>query len=178
MGMSADLRNRKILPSRVCKKCGVNYTPKPMGYNSLYCSKTCKERSKTKRRYDPDYRSGAYEKIKQDPRKHALWKAESRRRFHRIRKWIFDYKSQRGCTDCGYNKHPSALQFDHEGVKTESIAFIRTSIARVKKEIESGKCVIRCANCHSIRHWHQKNNLDYIPGKEKYENPTEEDKKQ
>lgn len=62
----------------------------------------------------------------------------------------------RGCVDCGYKEHYSALQLDHEGEKSMEIADARSSIARLKREIEAGRCKVRCANCHSIITWKRK----------------------
>jgi len=73
-----------------------------------------------------------------------------------VREWLSAYKLERGCVDCGYKEYACALQSDHEGVKSVSIADARSSIDRLKKEIEDGQCVVRCANCHSIRTWRDK----------------------
>jgi len=59
-------------------------------------------------------------------------------------------KLRRGCVDCGYNKHPAALDFDHvDGTKVFNISKVSRSQAAL--EIEMSKCVVRCANCHRIR---------------------------
>lgn len=50
----------------------------------------------------------------------------------------------------------SALQLDHEGKKSVEIALARTSIDRLLAEIRNGECVVRCANCHSIKTWERK----------------------
>lgn len=55
-----------------------------------------------------------------------------------------------GCVDCGYNKHPDALDFDHTDGKTRNIGTLR-SMKRVLEEIERHKCEVVCANCHRIR---------------------------
>lgn len=73
-----------------------------------------------------------------------------------VRAWLADYKMERGCVDCGFKEHPAALQLDHEGEKSIEIAAARTSVARLLKEIEDGECVVRCANCHSIKTWERK----------------------
>jgi hypothetical protein len=63
-------------------------------------------------------------------------------------------KLERGCVDCGYNKHPAALDFDHlpGTVKVMSIADM-VGLGRpwtaILAEIE--KCEVVCANCHRIR---------------------------
>jgi hypothetical protein len=62
-------------------------------------------------------------------------------------------KLERGCVDCGYNKHAIALQFDHiSDDKKDSVSnLIRTDYAwsTIMKEID--KCEVVCANCHAIR---------------------------
>lgn len=58
-------------------------------------------------------------------------------------------KLESGCVDCGYNKYPEALQFDHiSGTKKMNVASY-VAIGPALKEAE--KCVVRCANCHAIR---------------------------
>ncbi len=53
--------------------------------------------------------------------------------------------------DCGYDKDPAALQFDHvRGEKLVEIGKVATNVSkRVLDEIE--KCEVVCANCHAIR---------------------------
>mgnify|MGYP007014085769 CR=1 FL=1 len=68
-----------------------------------------------------------------------------------VRAWLADYKLKRGCTDCGFNRHPAALELDHEGEKSIEIAKARTSIDRLLEEIEKGECVVRCSNCRAIK---------------------------
>jgi hypothetical protein len=67
-----------------------------------------------------------------------------------ISELIKNHKINAGCADCGYNKHPHALDFDHLDNKKFSIA---TSLSRkvetILEEIE--KCEVVCANCHRIR---------------------------
>ena len=60
-----------------------------------------------------------------------------------------------GCVDCGYNKHPAALQWDHLPgyVKICAVSSMavqsRYTIEDLKAEI--AKCKLVCANCHAIR---------------------------
>jgi hypothetical protein len=66
--------------------------------------------------------------------------------------WVAAYKLEHGCADCGYNKHPAALDFDHlPGV---------VKVRDVKSGLQFGwegllaevaKCEVVCANCHRIR---------------------------
>lgn len=69
--------------------------------------------------------------------------------------YVNQYKLKAGCADCGYNGHPSALDFDHlpGSDKTASVALLvhcaGVHIDQVKKEM--AKCEVVCANCHRIR---------------------------
>lgn len=70
-------------------------------------------------------------------------------------------KMEKGCEMCGFNAHPSALQFDHIDPATkyrtktgkivhpaDMIKGGRYSIKTVMVEI--AKCRVLCANCHAI----------------------------
>jgi hypothetical protein len=65
-----------------------------------------------------------------------------------VRAFVFDYKSEHPCVDCG-EADPVVLDFDHVGEKSfgisSSIAALR-SVEKVAAEI--AKCEVRCANCH------------------------------
>lgn len=60
-------------------------------------------------------------------------------------------KLGRGCLDCGYNKHHSALEFDHvRGAKLDNISkLLGANIVLLAREV--AKCDVVCANCHRIR---------------------------
>ena len=74
-------------------------------------------------------------------------------RYRKIKEFLNQYKLEKGCNDCGYRVHPAALEFDHiNGSKDFNVAFAK-SISHAKKEIK--KCVVRCANCHRIRHYEE-----------------------
>lgn len=86
---------------------------------------------------------------------------------------VDNYKVSIGCCICGYNKHPSALCFDHlpEFEKSEitkngcskrtcaggmyRLYHKRHSPQELLQEIK--KCRIMCSNCH-MEHTHSKNN--------------------
>lgn len=59
-------------------------------------------------------------------------------------------KTDSGCIDCGYDKEPEALEFDHvEGVKIAGIAsMLDLAWPTILAEIQ--KCVVRCAICHRL----------------------------
>lgn len=56
------------------------------------------------------------------------------------------------CIDCGYDKHPAALDFDH--INPKSKIKNAGSLFRSRWDVavaEVIKCVIRCSNCHRIK---------------------------
>jgi hypothetical protein len=71
------------------------------------------------------------------------------------RVWLDAYKVAAGCTDCGYNTHPRALDFDHIGSDKSGdvgrLAHHRIAWDRLMAEI--AKCEVVCANCHRVRTW-------------------------
>lgn len=155
------------MPERPCVVCGEMFRPKPGGWNAKYCPGGCK----TKVRWDTNPRPSRagketyYSRVtKLDPQKLAAHNAIGAKARRELRQWLYDYKMERGCIDCGFNAHPSALQFDHNGKKVADISVLRSSIKRVLAEIESGKCVVRCANCHAIKTWAEKNGLSNPSG--------------
>ena len=81
-------------------------------------------------------------------------------RINRIRKWVSDYKFEKGCCKCPEND-PVALDFHHED-ETKKEGNIGTIIGlwsekRIQKEID--KCVVICANCHRKLHYNYNNAL-------------------
>lgn len=72
---------------------------------------------------------------------------------HQKRRQIIEaIKLERGCIDCGYRGHPSALDFDHRP-GTEKLFGIadRSSYSIESLMAEIAKCDVRCANCHRIK---------------------------
>ena len=77
-------------------------------------------------------------------------KAASRRYSEKRRAWLQAEKVRRGCIDCGYNKHPAALDFDHvDGTKLFNVSKVARSLKALEAEI--AKCVVRCSNCHRVK---------------------------
>lgn len=56
-----------------------------------------------------------------------------------------------GCKECGYNAHPSALEFNHIDPSTK-LYTISQAMKRPWSDIEAeiAKCEVLCANCHRI----------------------------
>jgi hypothetical protein len=97
-----------------------------------------------------------YRRIMADPVRAARRRIYSNGQRCELRGWLAAYKLERGCADCGYAEHAAALQLDHEGPKAAAISQLRTSVARMLAEIRSGQCVVRCANCHAVKTWREK----------------------
>ena len=71
-----------------------------------------------------------------------------------IKSFINQYKVNRGCQRCGYNLHPSALDFHHVGDDKENNMARMVHSATTMKEVtdEIDKCIVLCSNCHRIEH--------------------------
>ncbi len=77
--------------------------------------------------------------------------AKWRERTDANRKWINEYKLQRGCVRCGYKEHPAALDFHHVAPETKSFTICtRLGSERGNLLAEMEKCEVLCANCHRI----------------------------
>jgi hypothetical protein len=79
--------------------------------------------------------------------------AKDRAFVDRRRKKIQDIKMARGCADCGYNKYPEALDFDHRP-GTEKLITIGGQLKSGTWQSvldEIAKCDVVCANCHRHR---------------------------
>lgn len=142
------------LTPKICPVCNNDFVPKPRGYNAIYCSKKCKSRI---------HRPRSYTRIKQDPSRYSKHLASVNKSATKVREWLAEYKVNKGCIDCGYNKNAAALQLDHTLKKTIPISEARSSITRLINEIENGGCVVRCAVCHAVKTWAVKSGLEYRP---------------
>lgn len=145
-----------------CQSCERLFRPKERGFNARYCSDTCKRRVQRARlrATNPEAvrlrRARSYQQTKKFADRLEKHRANARKYRALGREWLAAYKLEHGCIDCGFKAHAAALQLDHEGPKAVEIAEARSSIKRLQAEIASGQCVVRCANCHSIRTWARK----------------------
>ena len=74
-----------------------------------------------------------------------------RQDYRKRKKWLNGYKILKGCSICGYNRSPAALEFHHNGGKEFTIGECSSyGLKRIKKEI--AKCIILCSNCHRELH--------------------------
>lgn len=73
--------------------------------------------------------------------------AERRRRV----KQILVAEAGGACAICGYNDHPSALEFHHLDPTLKAFSVSRRGITRSIEEVrsEARKCILLCANCHA-----------------------------
>jgi len=76
--------------------------------------------------------------------------------------WLHRYKLERGCIDCGFKEHPVALDLDHNGPKSIVVAHLN-NVTAMHNEIQDGKCVVRCRNCHQVKTWCEKLGILYDP---------------
>ncbi len=84
-----------------------------------------------------------------------LHKSSTTRSMIRNREFIRNYKKNKGCEICGYNKHPEILDFHHKNRndKNKGVNILMKTlknIETIKKEIE--KCILVCPNCHRELH--------------------------
>ena len=89
--------------------------------------------------------------IKKDADRKARHRAATKARRDRLRLWLNGVKIAAGCVDCGYNKHPAALDFDH--VRGPKLFCVGAKLTHGRRQVldEIAKCVVRCANCHRIK---------------------------
>lgn len=82
-------------------------------------------------------------------------------RIARRREILDRYKIGKGCKDCGYNKNPYALCWDHIDPSQKIMTPHRMASYSIKNIFkEARKCEIRCANCHQIRTVKEKHYLE------------------
>jgi|TARA_B100000073_G_C23743927_1_gene574550 5-methylcytosine-specific restriction endonuclease McrA len=65
------------------------------------------------------------------------------------KEFIQAHKLELGCSVCGYNEIPEALEYDHIDRSKKNFKMSKAhwySWDRIHKEIEN--CIILCANCH------------------------------
>lgn len=73
------------------------------------------------------------------------------RRRRRVKRSLVDEAGGR-CVRCGFDQHPSALQFHHLDPAQKEFAISRkgVTIAVDRSRAEAAKCVLLCANCHAL----------------------------
>ena len=69
------------------------------------------------------------------------------------RQWVEDIKAHRGCLLCGESR-AFALDFHHKDPKKKiaTVSSLACKMSKKKAEVEIGKCVVLCRNCHAGVH--------------------------
>jgi hypothetical protein len=134
---------RKDGRTSICKTCAAIYARSDTAKAIQQRYARTDKRKAVKSRY--------YERHRE--RLRVMWRADQTRRRQQARAWLNAIKLAAGCADCGYNKHPAALDFDHIGTdKTANVGvMVRSRVSRAIVEAEIAKCEVVCANCHRIR---------------------------
>lgn len=80
-----------------------------------------------------------------------------RERYQHNREWLQRHKVEKGCADCGYNKHHAGLEFDHIEVRLRGTVSsqVGKSLKCLQEEVD--RCEVVCGTCHNIRTWKRKN---------------------
>ena len=83
----------------------------------------------------------------------------TRERMIRNREFIRNYKRDKKCEICGYNKYPEILDFHHKNkeTKNQGVNSLMKSLKNldiIKQEID--KCILLCPNCHREIHLNEK----------------------
>lgn len=139
------LNAREQINNRKCKICGIQL----IGMQKMYCSNNCKSR-------------GHYKNSIQGNSMHR------QKRVSLERKIFFIKQLGGGCSNCGYNKNLSAMEFHHKDPSTKDFPldarrFGNNSMKTL--EIEVNKCELLCSNCHREHHHPQlemKKVLDFL----------------
>ena len=108
--------------------------------------------------YKDPLKQAEYQKANYQDNK-ELWRQRQRNRRIENKAYLTEIKAT-GCSRCGYNKCPDALEFHHpDENKDFSVAESARlhSLKTLKKEVE--KCILLCSNCHREEHWNLRNNI-------------------
>ncbi len=80
--------------------------------------------------------------------------------------YVDNYKVNKGCSRCGFNEHPVALEFNHidPSKKSKSVSqLVKKGVMKnINNEIE--KCQVLCSNCHRIHTYANKHHMNLSEG--------------
>lgn len=85
----------------------------------------------------------------------AEYLESARARKRRLHQMVSAYKSERGCSRCGYNEHPVALDLHHVDAEDKEYNVGQMVFQGMAEETileEMAKCEVVCSNCHRILH--------------------------
>jgi hypothetical protein len=102
--------------------------------------------------------------------------ARARRQAVERYKWMDAYKVEHGCSNCGYNEDPRALDFDHTDPETkiDNISRLIRHAPWAKVVAEMDKCTILCANCHRVKTFSQERRRPASSSVEASDGPNDE----
>lgn len=80
------------------------------------------------------------------------WKELNTATRNRKRKqaYVAEKKVSEGCSKCGYNEHPAALDYHHTGNKSAEVATAVASRGMEFVKEVADECIVLCSNCHRI----------------------------
>ena len=86
----------------------------------------------------------------------------TRKRMIRNREFVRDYKQNKKCEICGYNKYPELLIFHHKDKeKNSGVNILMKSLKNLEIiKIEINKCMLLCSNCHRELHLKERQNKE------------------
>jgi len=72
----------------------------------------------------------------------------------KIKKWLVEYLGGE-CSRCGWKEHSAGLVAHHIDPKEKSFGIAGAGGTKSWDDLkkEADKCILLCANCHSIEHW-------------------------
>ena len=83
------------------------------------------------------------------------YKEISKARKEKVVSFVREFKSERGCYACGYNRHPEALDLHHLDPSSKEYSISTLISNRVCEDViikELEKCIVLCSNCHRELH--------------------------
>jgi len=124
-----------------------NYTPEQTEEMRKRCREYYHAHKEERKAYALQYNKRKYE---------LMGKVYIQRSVENLRKFILDYKKDKKCELCGYNKNTSILQFHHVKEKEYNISSKTKTHKAVKSKVkfleEIKKCILICPNCHMEIH--------------------------
>ena len=127
--------------NKLCKRCNIN----KRGRASVQICEECRIKELLEKGINPR------EKLTPEEAKRRR-KERKKEKYSRNNDWINNFKKDKTCAMCGYNKHSEILHFHHTKKDKEfSISQKKDkSLDILKAEIE--KCILLCPNCHNWLH--------------------------
>ena len=94
----------------------------------------------------------------EEKRVYRRWHARESQRKKRL--ILQNYKTEKGCKECGYNEHACALDLDHRDPSSKK--YVPSKLITVSWDSfwsELSKCDVLCSNCHRVKTRRNKEHL-------------------